>query len=239
MPSITELLCDLGLQSQIVGCTKFCVHPASIKQTAAIVGGTKQFHRERVKGLYPDLIIANKEENNKDDIQDLNKSFSVYTSDVKTREDSFQLIKDIGLLFGRMKESNTIIQELKRRFDSSESIGKGRKVVYLIWQKPYMTIGGDTFINDMLKTHGFENAFGGQVRYPEITIEDILRCRPDVLLLSSEPFPFKEMHVRELQKLIKGISVHLVDGEYFSWYGSRQLHCSVHDVFYPQLEHLK
>lgn len=224
VPSITELLCDLGLQNKVVGCTKFCVHPKGLKKNVAIVGGTKKVNIQKVKELQPDLIIANKEENKKEDIEALRNITTVWVSDIDTIDRAYDMIRSIGDICSVQVKAESIIDASKAILSISST--KTKSVVYLIWKSPYMTIGGDTFIHDMLKASGYENVFGESLRYPEVTIEEIKKQQPDVIFLSSEPFPFKEKHVVKLKEALGDIPIVLVDGEYFSWYGSRILHCT-------------
>ena len=223
VPSITELLCDLGLEDRIVGCTKFCVHPQHLRKRISIIGGTKTIHLDRVQQLRPDLIIANKEENTKSDIEHLANEYPVWISDVQTRSESLELIRQLGELCGCSGSANRIINQLEKSHLAIPKLAT-KKVAYLIWKSPYMTIGADTFIHSMLEAHGFVNVFAERQRYPEVTLEEISRRKPELIFLSSEPFPFKEDHLREIQEILGDSKVLLVDGEYFSWYGSRQLH---------------
>jgi len=221
VPSITELLFHLGLEQKIVGVTKFCVHPPAVKRKQ-IIGGTKKFRFSTIDSLSPDLIIANKEENYKEGVDKLRKDYPVWVSDIGNLEDALSMISSVGALCQRERESNELVEEIKNRFENLE-IGLNKSVLYLIWRKPYMTVGGDTFIHSMLSRIGLKNCFGDRRRYPQITVEDIRDLNPDLLLLSSEPYPFKQKHISELRPLLPKIKILLVDGQLFSWYGSRLL----------------
>lgn len=223
VPSITELLCDIGLEDWIIGCTKFCVHPEDLRKKKVIVGGTKKVNIQKVIELQPDIVIANKEENTKEDIEALRSLTSVWVSDVDSVDRSYDMIRSMGELFAVAKSVDDIIGSSRSTL-AYVSTGV-KRVAYLIWQSPYMTIGGDTYIHDMLRVSGYKNVFGESQRYPEVTIEEIKRRRPEVIFLSSEPYPFKEKHVDELKHYLTDIPIVLVDGEYFSWYGSRIIHC--------------
>ncbi len=224
VPSITELLCDLGLQNKVVGCTRFCVHPKDFKKSITIVGGTKKVNIQKVKELQPDLIIANKEENTKEDIEALRDFTTVWVSDIDTIDRAHDMIRSIGdICIAREKAEEIIDMSISIL---SQISSKTKNVAYLIWKSPYMTIGADTYIHDVLNRSGFENVFGESLRYPEVTIEDIKRQDPEVIFLSSEPFPFKKQHIEELKEQMGQVPIVLVDGEYFSWYGSRILHCT-------------
>jgi len=223
VPSLTELIVDLGLENKIVGCTKFCVHPHHMITPVTVVGGTKQVHYDRVKSLQPDIILANKEENTAAMVTELEKIAPVYVSDINTLEQAYQCFRDYGLLFHVQEKVTRLITDIKNGFASIPKITGSKRVAYLIWQRPFMAVGGDTYINTILGELGFQNAFDQDIikgRYPEVALKDLQKV--DIILLSTEPFPFKENHVIELQDRT-GKQVMLVDGEYFSWYGSRML----------------
>ncbi len=223
VPSLTELLYYLELNTETIGITKFCIHPADWFNTKARVGGTKTINFKKVQELQPDLIIANKEENNRDQIEQLAKSFPVWVTDVNNLEDAFKMIEDIGHLTGRTNAAADLIKQLKTNFCSIKICNPSIPTAYLIWQKPYMTVGSDTFINDMLLRCGFHNVFADHLRYSVITLEDLRSRNCRLLLLSSEPYPFKQKHVDELASHLPGTKIMLADGELFSWYGSRLL----------------
>lgn len=222
VPSQTELLVDLGLRDNIVGVTKFCVHPNKLRKEKTIVGGTKNVHFEKVKALNPDIVICNKEENTEEIVIELEKIAPVWVSDISNISECIEMINRLGEVFevsqSALLISSKILSELKvfRAFSEKLPI---KKVVYLIWKDPYMAAGRDTFINELLKLNRFENLFTDEnSRYPEVR-EELLR-QAETILLSTEPFPFKQKHVSEFQKEFKA-EVKLVDGEFFSWYGSR------------------
>ncbi|MFT6035303.1 MAG: ABC-type Fe3+-hydroxamate transport system substrate-binding protein [Marivirga sp.] len=222
VPSLTDLLSRLQLDECVVGITKFCVHPASWKSKKVVVGGTKQFHFSRIEKLSPDLIIANKEENTKGDIDVLAENYAVYISDIKSLSDCYQCILDIGTLTNRREESIQLINDIKEAFNSLNKSKEGQKVAYCIWKDPWMFAGNDTFIDHMLVQAGLLNAVQ-QPRYPSIAIAEIAELKPDFLFLSSEPFPFGIDHIKQLTDLLPNTKITLVDGELFSWYGSSVL----------------
>ncbi|MFL5811386.1 MAG: ABC transporter substrate-binding protein [Flavisolibacter sp.] len=228
VPSLTELLFDLGLDKEVVGITKFCVHPDSWFRNKKRVGGTKQLHLDAIRALQPELIIANKEENVKEQVEELAKIFPVWTSDINDLQSALDAIRIIGEMTGKVNEASDLVKKITAAFKHiEEKFLHGSKNVirsaYLIWQEPYMTAGGDTFINDMMQYAGFENVFKYKDRYPVVTIDEIISAGCEVLLLSSEPFPFKEKHKAALEEILSQTAVLLVDGEIFSWYGSRLL----------------
>ncbi|MCB0760893.1 MAG: ABC transporter substrate-binding protein [Flavobacteriales bacterium] len=222
VPSITEYLHSLQLNAEVVGLTKFCIHPDVWYRSKTRVGGTKTPALAAIQDLRPDLIIANKEENRKEDIEVLSGYCAVYVSDINTLNDALQMMKDIGLLVGRQARAEDIVKRVKEGF-ASMPFGKWGTAAYMIWQDPWMSVGSRNFIHDMLTHGGWENAFSDVDRYPQIGIEDIIQRSPDFVFLSSEPYPFKEMHRAELQKVLPHSRVYVVDGEMFSWYGSRLL----------------
>lgn len=221
VPSQTELLYDLGLEKQIVGQTVFCVHPEDKFQNAVKIGGTKKIDIAKIKLLEPDIIIGNKEENEKSQIAELAKHFPVWLSDIETLDDNAKMVASLGEIFNIIGQAAWINQQIQMGF----AILKGRithfnSAVYLIWNNPIMAAGNHTFINHMLAYAGFKNCVE-ESRYPQLTMGELKEINPEVLLLSSEPFPFKQKHIDEFKKALPNARVILVNGEYFSWYGSR------------------
>jgi len=230
VPSQTELLYTLGLEEQTIGITKFCVHPKEWFSSKAKIGGTKTIKKEIIDQLKPDLIIANKEENVKEQVEDLAKDYPVWVTDVNNFADALQMINDIGVLTHTADKATQITDKVKESFTSMQqglnTQNSKPKTCYLIWHNPYMTVGGDTFIHDMLDKCGFDNIFAGQNRYPETDIEQLKIADCQLLLLSSEPYPFKQKHIDELQQQLPQCKIILADGEMFSWYGSRMLYAA-------------
>lgn len=223
VPSITEALFDLGLtENEVVGRTKFCIHPAEKVKNVPVIGGTKNINIDKIKALQPDLILANKEENVKEQVEALMNDFKVTVTNVENIEDNYYLLKNLGQLFhkeDRAQLFNLKIYDVLNQTKTQSKI----KTAYLIWKNPYMTVGSDTFIHKILAEIGFENIFGDRKRYPEITTEDLADA--DLIMLSSEPFPFKEKHLEELQAFYPNKKIMIVDGEAFSWYGTHIAKC--------------
>ena len=219
VPSQTELLFDLGLDEKVVGITKFCIHPESWYRSKSRVGGTKSVSLEKVKALKPDLIIGNKEENFKENIEELRKIAPVWMSDIYNLEDALEMIKKIGDLTDTATKANPLIATVSNNFQNLLSEELNLSCSYYIWKKPYMVAGKDTFIDTMLPYCGLKNGVTLN-RYPELD-ENLIKT--DVILLSSEPFPFKEEDVKFMQEKFPHSFVKIVDGEIFSWYGSRLL----------------
>lgn len=221
VPSQTELLFDLGLDEEVIGITKFCIHPQKWFQTKTRIGGTKLLHLDKIKELQPDLIIANKEENVQEQIQVLAKHFPVWVSDVNNMNDAMEMIQSIGTITNKQLAATAIMNQIKSNFSQLQNTTFKLQTCYLIWREPYMTVGGDTFINNMMNCAGLQNIFENKKRYPQITIEKLTTYNVPLLILSSEPFPFTQKHIDELQPLLPHTKIILADGEMFSWYGSR------------------
>lgn len=277
VPSQTELLFDLGLDKEVAGITKFCIHPDEWFRSKIKVGGTKKVKPDIIAGLNPDLIIANKEENVQEQVEELAKHYPVWVSEVNTLTDAIHMISELGRITFTYEKATTLIREIEQRFNELEIIkarleepGISKKesnkesqiesekenqdilierfntnaglplkgsslktpgsqlplnnsTAYLIWKDPYMTVGGDTFINEMLQYCGLFNSFSHLSRYPVISIDQLQTTHLQYLLLSSEPYPFSPKHIEELQQQLPATKILLVDGEMFSWYGSRLL----------------
>ncbi len=219
VPSITELLVDLGLEDSIVGITKFCIEPKHLIDKCLIIGGTKNININKIKNLNPDIIIANKEENLENQVVELKKLSNVWVSNIKNVEDNLDLIKKIGQIFNKNTEAETLISntELVLEILKNKKINN-KKVIYLIWKNPYMSVGIDTFIHDIISKIGFKNAIESE-RYPIIELNNYKSA--DYILLSSEPYPFKNKDIIEIKKELNHPKIILVDGKPFSWYGSR------------------
>jgi len=222
VPSQTELLFDLGLDNELVGLTKFCIHPAASVRGKAVVGGTKTLHLDKIHALQPDLIIANKEENTRDQIEALQRHYPVHITDVITLPDALTMIREVGALAGRAQQANAMAGQIESDFSGLSLPSCPKTVAYLIW-RPYMAAAVGTFIDAILNAAGFQNAFADRTRYPEISPDDLRAANPDLIFLSSEPYPFGGKHLTELQEICPSAGVRLVDGEVFSWYGSRLL----------------
>ena len=225
VPSQTELLFDLGLKDNLVGVTKFCVHPREIRKEKIIVGGTKTVHFDKITNLKPDLIICNKEENTEEIVEQAAKISPVYISDIITLKDNLKFIRDIGIIFNIENRAIKLVNKIQVKLDSFKSIiaeKPQQRVAYFIWKDPWMVAGRNTFINELLKLNRFKNIFSDKSRYPKIDLLELENYNLDLILLSSEPYPFKEKHLEEIQKYTD-TKVLFVNGEYFSWYGSRLL----------------
>lgn len=221
VPSQTELLASLGLKDQVVGITKFCVHPVTWFESKTIVGGTKNFHFDVIDKLQPDLIIGNKEENYQEGIYELQKKYPVWMSDILNWNDALNMIHGIGQITGKEAEAFDIVDSINKSFASLRTFSS-QSVLYFIWRKPWMVAGRDTFIQAILEKLNLQNVITSS-RYPELSDDEIKQLNPEYIFLSSEPYPFQEKHIAELKTICPSSKIILVDGEMFSWYGSRLL----------------
>jgi iron complex transport system substrate-binding protein len=227
VPSQTELLYDLGLDESIIGITKFCVHPYHLKSTKTIVGGTKQVKYDKIIALNPDIIICNKEENTQEIVQELKEICTVWVTNIITIEDNIQMIHDFGQLFNKRTEAQKWIDKINHAYHNFKEFMNNKpiqKAAYFIWKNPYMVAGSDNFINELLKLNNFENIYQDKGRYPEVELKKMrLEGDPDLVFLSSEPYPFKDEDAFEIGRHTHHAKTVFVDGEMFSWYGSRLL----------------
>ncbi|MEC3907535.1 helical backbone metal receptor [Tamlana sp. 2201CG12-4] len=227
VPSQTELLCDLGLKGSLVGITKFCVHPCDVKAETTVVGGTKQIHLDKLKALRPDIILCNKEENTKAIVKACELISVVHVSDILSINDSLELIGQYGEIFNKERKAAVLIDTIKNEIEEFQNFIKNKpvlKVAYFIWRSPWMVAANSTFINYLLELNRFENIYKDKERYPEIEFKALDSGKKvDLVLLSSEPFPFKESHKKEIKQYYPNATIVLADGEMFSWFGSRLL----------------
>lgn len=223
VPSQSEFLWDLGLHEELVGITKFCIHPDEMFRTITRVGGTKKLDLQKIMDIKPDLIIGNKEENDQSQILELEKHFPVWMSDIITIADALDMMSRLSEITGRAEEGTKILAQVNQSLDACRGLYEGRSAAYFMWNDPYMIAGGQTFIGQMMAHLGFKNVIGINERYPIMTPEQLQTLAPSHCLLSSEPFPFNAHHQTELQKLLPSSQISLVDGEIFSWYGSRMI----------------
>ncbi|MBD7908963.1 ABC transporter substrate-binding protein [Sporosarcina gallistercoris] len=221
-PGITDTLFALELQEEVVGRTRFCIHPSPAVLTVEAVAGTKDIKLDAILQLKPDLIIAEKEENTREIVEALEQHLPVYVAEVQCVQEAYQMIEDIGDVTDRRDQALNLITEIQEGFHSLQGLTSG-SAMYVIWKKPYMVAGRTTYIDSLLETLGFSNpskVFPG--RYPELTTHDFQSANPDLVLLASEPYPFKEKHMPEFQDILPHATILPIDGEMF-WYGPRML----------------
>lgn len=222
VPSLTELLYYLGLGKYVVGITRFCVLPETKIPKPKIIGGTKNPKIDSIRLLNPDFIIASKEENRYSDIHEMHDGTAVWVTDIATIEDNIEVINSLLALFDIQSDYKSIVQNFTRLYTQG-AILRNKRVLYLIWKEPYMTVGGDTFIHEMIHHAGFENVTSVLERYPVLSKEEIISLCPDYIFLSTEPYPFKQSHLQEFATIFPDSKIILVDGQMFSWYGIRPL----------------
>ena len=236
VPSQTEFLFDIGLEEDIAGITRYCVHPAGKVNEKTKIGGTKKFDIEKIKSLKPDLIIGNKEENYREGVVELSRHFPVWMSDIYTLNDVYRMMHEISRITAKQLEGDVLVTTIRDRFSVLENEAVKwdckRSCAYFIWRKPYMVAAQNTFIDHMLKVFGLKNVFSYGERYPEINPDVLASLEPDYIFLSSEPYSFSEKHFEEFQAFAPDAKLILVDGEMFSWYGSRLMHAP---EYYQQL----
>lgn len=223
VPSLTELLASLGLEDEVAGITRFCVRPDHWKSSKRIVGGTKSIRLDRIEHLQPDLIVANVEENTREDVQRMEEIAPVFVTNVRDLSDALSTIESIGRLTNRPAAGHELRDAVAEGFEQLDDFASVR-TAYLIWHRPYMTVGTDTFIHDVMSRGGFANAFDRGTRYPTVDEAALIDADLDVILLPNEPFPFGPDHAETFERMLPGVRVRLVDGQLFSWYGSRLIH---------------
>ncbi|TNE69635.1 hypothetical protein EP331_13960 [bacterium] len=222
VPSLTEFLFDINLGDELVGRTRFCIHPLKQLESVRIVGGTKNPNIDNIKALNPDLVICNKEENRHEDVLAIQTFAKVLVTEIHTISDAFRELKRIGKAVHRTSETKQLIEKIQ--LELPEQFYSPVETMYFIWKNPWMSVGNDTYINDVMKTFGLVNRCGDLTRYPELNAEKIQELNPELVLLSSEPFPFGEKHRLDVQMLLPNAKIELVNGEWFSWYGSGMKH---------------
>ncbi|WP_076381181.1 ABC transporter substrate-binding protein [Filimonas lacunae] len=223
VPSLTELLYTLQLEQEVVGITRFCIHPSHWRQQKANIGGTKQVHVQQVQALQPHLVIASKEENIKEQVEDISSFAAVWVSDINNYHQALDAILSIGEMCNKQQAALQLVTHIQQQFAEISTVEQPMSAAYLIWKDPYMTVGGDTFIHDMMQRCGLQNIFSHCTRYPTTTVEELQQSSCQVVILSSEPYPFREKHLADLQQQLPGKKIILANGEMFSWYGSRML----------------
>jgi ABC-type Fe3+-hydroxamate transport system substrate-binding protein len=224
VPSTTETLFALGASERVVGVTRFCVHPREARERARVVGGTKNPRTEIILSLEPDLVLANQEENRKEDVERLRERIPVRVFFPKNVSEAIADVRSLGELVGESTAASALAVEMERALAAFRATEwRKTRYLYFIWRRPYMVAGPETFVEALLAEAGFVNAAPrDRGRYPEMETEEIARARADVLLLSSEPFPFEEKHREELlSELGSEVPVVLADGELLSWHGAR------------------
>ena len=228
VPSITELLCDLGLAPQVAGRTGFCIHPADSVRTIPKVGGTKSVDLEKIRALQPTHVILNLDENEKPTADRLAEFVpNLVVTHPLAPLDNLALYRLIGGIFGRLEEAEKLCERFRAAYDAlTAEKYEPRNVLYLIWKGPWMTVSRDTYISRTLSLAGLESLpRNSEIRYPQVGLTESWIEELELVLLSTEPFMFREKHVAEIGRLpaLEGKQIRLIDGEMTSWYGSRAI----------------
>jgi ABC-type Fe3+-hydroxamate transport system substrate-binding protein len=230
IPSTTELLCALGLADALVGVTVYCIEPRDVVRAKTRVGGEKDPNLAVIRALAPDLVVANIEENRREDIDALRAAgVRVWVTYPRTVAEGLAMIRDLGEVTGARERARALLDTLEPLYARARERAAARRpvsVFYPIWRQPWMTIGADTYVHDLLATCGGANVFGDRSRYPTVTLEEMAAKAPEVILLPDEPFRFRRAHLADFDPYravpaVRGRRIHLVDGKPFSWHGPR------------------
>lgn len=230
VPSTTELLCALGLADALVGVTVYCVEPRDVVRGKTRVGGEKDPDLEAIRALAPDLVVANIEENRREDVEALRAAgIEVFITYPRSVAESLAMIRELGAVTGAVQAARELLGELEPLLAAVRGRLAGRRATpcfYPIWRDPWMTIGHDTYIHDLLATCGGANVFADRSRYPTISLDDVAARSPEVVLLPDEPYRFRRAHLRDFDAYagmpaVRDGRVQLVDGKRFSWHGPR------------------
>ncbi len=224
VPSITEALFAFGLGERVVAVTRFCIEPPDGVRDKEKVGGTKDVATARVNELAPDLVIANVEENTRPDIDALIAAgLPVFVTYPRTVRSAIDELRTLAEITGAQDAAAPILAEAEAELAQALADQQPTTRVFCpIWRRPWMTIGPDTYMHDLISLCGGENIYAdAEGRYPEVTLEDVAQRRPDVVLLPDEPYPFTEKHEAEVIETMPGVRIYLVDGKLMCWYGPR------------------
>ena len=227
-PSLTELVFDLGAGAELVGITRYCIHPAEGVRRVEQVGGTKDPSLERIVALRPDIVLLNQEENRLEDAERLEDAgLHCLTTFPHDLPETAEMVRVIAAALGRAPAGEAIAGDIEVRAERVRAAAAGAPALpfaYLIWRKPWMSVNRDTFTDALLRNAGGANVFGGHPeRFPSVSAQELAAAAPELVLLSSEPFPFEARHGLELARLtgLPETCFRLVDGELLSWHGSR------------------
>lgn len=231
VPSTTETLCALGLGQALVGVTVYCREPRPVVAGKTRVGGEKDPDLDRIRALAPDLVVANIEENRREDVAALRAAgIPVWVTYPRTVLDGIAMVRELGQVTGTEARAAEIAGELERLYREAAEAAAARPpvaVFYPIWREPWMTINRDTYVHDLLQVCGGRNVFADHPeRYPRITLDEVAARRPEVILLPDEPFRFRRAHLRDFAPYrevpaVAAGRIRLVDGKPFSWHGPR------------------
>lgn len=219
VPSITELLFALGAGERVVGRTRFCTEPADRVPAVRIVGGTKNPVVDRIVELAPDLVIANREENRREDVEALQAAgLDVLVTDPNDVPGAISMVREIGAAVGTAAAAERLAGEVEAALAKASDLPRRPRVCVFVWKSPWMVLGSATYGHDLVERCGGTNVFAGSPRYPETTLDAIRAAQPDLLLVPDEPYPFGEADLPELQSIAPA---RLLDGRLLWWYGPR------------------
>jgi ABC-type Fe3+-hydroxamate transport system substrate-binding protein len=228
VPSLTEALFAFGVGEKVVGRTRYCLWPPRAVGKIPTVGGTKKIDVRRVLELEPDLVVAIKEENSRENVEKLEESgVPVFVGAPENVEGAIELLRELAERVEAPRAAAVLdsIERVYGRLRNSAGRTKARRVFVPIWKNPYMSVGSDTYVHDVLKTCGGENICGDVTRYPVVTLEEIEAAQPEVVLLPDEPYPFSAEDLPEFYSLdipaVREDRIQLVDGKLLTWYGPR------------------
>lgn len=237
VPSLTHMVCDFGLKSSVIGCTTFCIDPPDLRRTAVNIGGTKNPDLDKIASLKPTHILVNEEENKPEHILACEALAPTLRTFPKSPQDVPDLLRQVGTWLARGDEGESWACRVERglmrlRERRQEAPLEKNKYLYMIWKEPYMAVSDDTYIAAMLRLIGLDNVAHHIVRYPTLTVPDMRERSPDIVFLSSEPYPFRERDILALKAQWSDASVptgetrdnlpifRKIDGKLLSWYGT-------------------
>jgi ABC-type Fe3+-hydroxamate transport system substrate-binding protein len=226
VPSLTETLFALGVGESVVGRTRYCTQPPRAVGRVPKVGGTKKIDVGRVLGLEPDLIVSVREENSREDVETLAEAgVPVFLGAPETVDGALQMLRELAATV-EAPQAQSVLAPIERVVQGLEMRrGERRRVFVPIWKSPYMGVGSDTYVHDVLEVSGGENICGRATRYPVVTLQEIEALQPEVVLLPDEPYPFSAEDLPEFYALYipaaREDRIHLVDGKLLTWYGPR------------------
>ena len=219
VPSLTELVFWFGLGESVVGRTRFCTEPAGEVERVAIVGGTKNPRVDRITALRPDLVLANKEENRREDIEALRGAgLEVLLTDPNTVADAVTMIRELGALLGAERRAEELTADVATALAEVQSGRSRPRVAVAVWKEPFLALGAESYGHDLIQVSGGQIVLAGQNRYPEVSLAELAELAPDLILLPDEPYPFKE---RDRAAFADIAPTQLIDGRLVWWYGPR------------------
>jgi len=227
VPSLTEALFAFGAGERVIGRTRYCLWPPRAVGKVPTVGGTKKVDVTRVLDLEPDLIVAVREENTRENVERLEEAgVPIFVGAPETVEEAIGLLRELAERV-EAPQAGIVMGPIERVYGRlrEDADREPHRVFVPIWKRPYMSVGCDTYVHDVLKTCGGENVCGERTRYPVVTLEEVEAMQPEVVLLPDEPYPFSAEELPEFYALDVPAThedrIHLIDGKLLTWYGPR------------------